>query len=192
MLDDAETTQYTHTLTMTGSIDGPNTYQCTVSNNKPSQDTANTTVQGMYMRGIVYAKTIIISTQSLLAILYNGLLGSPSYLVLIGEEDVEYVSQDEEYATVEVSWDTVMLGGYTSDVTYHLSYFTVEDNELIFQLSKVLPANTTSTSVAVRDWYAGLEHLFTVKSVLNTESIVYEGPSLNASIVFGEYTNMIL
>ena len=47
VLDDAETAQYTHTLTVTGSIDGPNTYQCTVSNNKPSQDTANTTVQGM-------------------------------------------------------------------------------------------------------------------------------------------------
>ena len=47
VLDNAETAQYTHTLTVTGSIDGPNTYQCTVSNNKPSQDTANTTVQGM-------------------------------------------------------------------------------------------------------------------------------------------------
>ena len=122
----------------------------------------------------------------------NGLLGSPNDLVLIGEEDEEYESQDEEYATVEVSWEAVMLRGYTSDATYHFSYFTVEDNELIFQLSKVLPANTTSTSVAVRDWYAGLEHIFTVKSVLNTETIVYEGPSLNASIVFGEYTNMIL
>ena len=121
----------------------------------------------------------------------NGLLGSPTDLVLIGEEEEEYESQDEEYATVEVSWDAVMLGGYTSDVTYHLSYFTIEDNELIFQLSKVLPANTTSTSVAVRDWYAGLEHLFTVKSVLKTESIVYEGPSLNASIVFGECNRTI-
>ena len=111
--------------------------------------------------------------------------------MLIGEEDEEYESQDEEYATVVVSWDTVMLGGYTSDVTYHLSYYTIEDDELIFQLSKELPANTTSTSVAVRDWYAGLEHLLTVKSVLNTESIVYEGPSLNASIVFGEYNRTI-
>ena len=89
--------------------------------------------------------------------------------------------------TVEVSWEAVMLGGYTSDVSYHLSYFTIEDNDLIFQLSKDLPANTTSTSVAVRDWYAGLEHLFTVKSVLKTETIVYESPSLNTSIVFGEY-----
>ena len=49
VLDNAETAQYTHTLTVTGSIDGSNTYQFTVSNNKPSQDTANTTVQGMYM-----------------------------------------------------------------------------------------------------------------------------------------------
>ena len=103
---------------------------------------------------------------------------------MIGEEEVEaYESQDEEYATVEVSWDAVMLGDNTSDVSYHLSYFTVEDNELIFQLSRELPANTTSTSVAVRDWYAGLQHLFTVKSVLSTESIVYEGPSLNACLV---------
>ena len=126
-------------------------------------------------------------TQSYHTILHNnGLLGSPSELVLIGEEVEEYESQDEEYATVEVSWDTVMLGDNTSDVTYYLSYFTIEDNELIFQLSKDLPANTTSTSVAVRDWYAGLEHLFTVKSVLNTETIVYEGPGLNASIVVGE------
>ena len=106
--------------------------------------------------------------------------------MLIGKEEEEYESQDEEYATVEVSWDTVMLRGYTSDATYHLSYFTIEDNELIFQLSKVLPANTTSTSVVIRDWYAGLEHIFTVKSVFKTESIVYESPSLNASIVFGE------
>ena len=48
VFDDAETAQYTHTLTVTGSIDRPNTYQCTVSNNKPSQDTANTTVKGVY------------------------------------------------------------------------------------------------------------------------------------------------
>ena len=107
--------------------------------------------------------------------------------MLIGKEDEEYVSQDEEYATVEVSWDAVMLGENTSDVTYHLSYFTVEDNELIFQLSKELPANITSTTVAVRDSYAGLEHLFTVKSVLKMESIVYESASVNVSIVFGEH-----
>ena len=78
---------------------------------------------------------------------------------MIGEEEEEYESQDEEYATVEVSWDAVILGGYTSSIYYHLSYSTVEDNELIFQLSRELPANTISTSVAVRDWYAGLEHL---------------------------------
>ena len=40
-----------------------------------------------------------ISTQWHCTILHNiGLLGSPSYLVLIGEEVEEYESQDEEYA----------------------------------------------------------------------------------------------
>ena len=38
MLDDPVTAQYTHTLTVTGKIGGQ--YQCTVSNSKPSNDTA--------------------------------------------------------------------------------------------------------------------------------------------------------
>ena len=85
-----------------------------------------------------------------------------------------------------------MLGENTSDVSYHLSYFTVEDNDLIFQSSKELPTKTTSTTVAVRDLYAGLEHLFTVKTVLKMESIVYESESVNASTVFGEYIIIII
>ena len=44
MLDDPVTAQYTHTLTVTGRLGGQ--YQCTVSNNKPSQDSAQFTVQG--------------------------------------------------------------------------------------------------------------------------------------------------
>ena len=44
LLDDPVTAQYTHTLTVTGRLGGQ--YQCTVSNNKPSQDSASITVQG--------------------------------------------------------------------------------------------------------------------------------------------------
>ena len=44
VLDDPVTAQYTHTLTVTGRLGGQ--YQCTVSNNKPSEDAANFTVQG--------------------------------------------------------------------------------------------------------------------------------------------------
>ena len=44
MLDDPVTAQYTHTLTVTGRLGGQ--YQCTVSNNKPSQNSANFNVQG--------------------------------------------------------------------------------------------------------------------------------------------------
>ena len=44
MLDDPVTAQYTHTLTVTGRDGGE--YQCNVSNNKPSQDSASFTVQG--------------------------------------------------------------------------------------------------------------------------------------------------
>ena len=44
VLDDPVTAQYTHTLTVTGRLGGE--YQCNVSNNKPSQDSAQLTVQG--------------------------------------------------------------------------------------------------------------------------------------------------
>ena len=44
VLDDPVTAQYTHTLTVTGRLGGQ--YQYTVSNNKPSQDSASFDVQG--------------------------------------------------------------------------------------------------------------------------------------------------
>ena len=43
VLDDPETAQYTHTLTVTTGGE----YTCTVSNNKPSSDSASTTVPGI-------------------------------------------------------------------------------------------------------------------------------------------------
>ena len=45
VLDDPETAQYNHTLTVTGLLAG--LYTCTVENNKPSSDSANITVQGI-------------------------------------------------------------------------------------------------------------------------------------------------
>ena len=45
VLNNTTTAQYTHTLTVTGRLGGQ--YQCTVSNNKPSQDSQQFTVAGM-------------------------------------------------------------------------------------------------------------------------------------------------
>ena len=47
VLDNCETSQYTHTLTVTGRLGGD--YICTVANNKPSEDSAQLTVQGIYV-----------------------------------------------------------------------------------------------------------------------------------------------
>ena len=44
VLDNTMTAQYTHTLTVTGTL--PGHYECTVSNNKPSTATRSFTVQG--------------------------------------------------------------------------------------------------------------------------------------------------
>ena len=44
VLDDPETAQYTHTLTVTSAGE----YTCTVENNKPSSDSATITIPGSY------------------------------------------------------------------------------------------------------------------------------------------------
>ena len=46
VLDNHITSQYTHTLTVTGRLGG--LYTCTVANNKPSEDSSSYTVQGNY------------------------------------------------------------------------------------------------------------------------------------------------
>ena len=45
VLDDQVTSQYTHTLTVTGRLEA--TYTCTVSNNKPSMSFSQLTVEGI-------------------------------------------------------------------------------------------------------------------------------------------------
>ena len=45
VLNDPVTAQYTHTLTVTGRLGG--LYTCTVTNDRPSEDLANYTVEGM-------------------------------------------------------------------------------------------------------------------------------------------------
>ena len=47
VLDDPVTAQYTHTLTVTGRLGG--LYQCTVSNSRPSQDSASLFVKCKYL-----------------------------------------------------------------------------------------------------------------------------------------------
>ena len=44
VLNDSVNATYTHTLTVTGRLGGD--YQCNVSNNKPSNDSSNITLQG--------------------------------------------------------------------------------------------------------------------------------------------------
>ena len=45
VFNDVATAQYTHTLTVTGRLGG--LYQCTVSNDKPSEAVADFTVEGI-------------------------------------------------------------------------------------------------------------------------------------------------
>ena len=55
VLDDRETAQYTHTLTVAGRLGG--LYTCTVANDKPSEAGSNITIQGVYNMSLRYIAT---------------------------------------------------------------------------------------------------------------------------------------
>ena len=55
VLDDPETAQYTHTLTVTGSLGG--LYTCTVSNNKPSSASASITVTSNTLFSLIHSSS---------------------------------------------------------------------------------------------------------------------------------------
>ena len=57
VLDDPLTAQYTHTLTVTGTLGGD--YTCTVANNIPSEDSTNIIMNGKHTR-CIYVHDIII------------------------------------------------------------------------------------------------------------------------------------
>ena len=58
-LDNPKTSQYTHTLTVTGRR--PVTYTCTVSNNKPSSASATITMKGNYLYSILCIQLCVVS-----------------------------------------------------------------------------------------------------------------------------------
>ena len=60
VLDDCVTAQYTHTLTVTGRVGGQ--YQCIVANSKPSQDSVQLNVQGVYILRIYTCPLSSLST----------------------------------------------------------------------------------------------------------------------------------
>ena len=76
VLDDPVTAQYTHTLTVTGSLGG--LYTCTVSNNKPSSASASITVTGNTLFSLIHSCNSLIW----LAHLYTTSLPVPSHIPL--------------------------------------------------------------------------------------------------------------
>ena len=69
VLDNRITSQYTHTLTVTGKLGG--LYTCTVANNKPSEDSAQLTVQGITHIDLSTPSHIVPGTNSHKLFLFN-------------------------------------------------------------------------------------------------------------------------
>ena len=98
VLDDPETAQYTHTLTVTTGGE----YTCTVSNNKPSSDSASITVPGINMQMCLVIRC-----------LFSVAASPPS--------DVTAIQDDP--TSIRVSWTP------SSDVTgYRIHYTSVSDS----------------------------------------------------------------
>ena len=113
---------------------------------------------------------------------YFPLTLAPKNFTILIVDDGECAVQYDECIAIEVSWSPALLGRNTFN---RISYYTIQGH-LIFQSSEELPGTTTSTTVVVRDPLPGLQHVFIVRSVVRTQSAIYEGPEANASITFGQ------
>ena len=103
--------------------------------------------------------------------------------IVIVDDGVQY----DDYIEIEVSWSPVTPVHVLLErnILTNFSYYTMQDH-LIFQSSEELPGNTTSTTVVVRDPLPGLQHVFTVRSFVRTQSAIYEGSEATEVIVFGQ------
>ena len=100
--------------------------------------------------------------------------------IVIVDDGVQYDNNIE----IEVSWTPVSLHLLERkfNIFTNFSYYTMQDHPI----SEEVPGTTTSTTVVVRDPLPGLQHVFTVRSVVRTQSATYEGPEATEVIVFGQ------
>ena len=104
VLDDPETAQYTHTLTVTTGGE----YTCTVSNNKPSSDSASITLLG----------NSAFTTNHCTFHKYNSMFSTPIFLVASPPSDVTAVQDGP--TSIRVSWTPPSPLGLTTG--YRISY----------------------------------------------------------------------
>ena len=102
VLDDRETAQYTHTLTVTGRLRG--LYTCTVANDKPSQDSAQ----------------LAINVQGIVSTAKSGVLHIYVYIIPIEVSPLSSVTVTASGNTVTVMWS---ISSSRDDVTGYLVHY---------------------------------------------------------------------
>ena len=168
VLNDTETAQYTHTLTI--SLAGE--YTCTVSNNKPSSDSASITVTGIYFTLNLHKSVIVLqisgpSPPTDVA----GVQGGPTSIRVtwtppdpLGDTTgyrIDYTTGGGSSGNVSVdggSTDNYTLTGLTNGETYTISI--------------VATSNTTSSSTVMANMAVGLCK-FTIFSKEDIFSVLY-------------------
>ena len=126
VLNNATTAQYTHTLTVTGRLGG--LYTCTVSNDKPSEDSAQLTVEG-----ITYIVSVLVSLHS-----PSPPAPSPPSAVSVSQNGLD---------SVLVSW-TPPSG--EPDVTGYIIYYQQDGGQRLSE-----NAGATATTVTITGLIAG-------------------------------------
>ena len=103
--------------------------------------------------------------------------------IVIVDDGVQYDNNIE----IEVSWSSVTPVHVLPErnISTNFSYYTIQDHR-IFQYSDMLPGDTTSTTVVVKDPLPGLHYVFIVRSFVRTQNATYEGPEATEVIVFGQ------
>ena len=116
MLDDPETSQYTHTLTVVGRLLG--IYVCTVANNKPSSASASFTLQGIDSTHIPHCQLKLNYSVWLLSLLWSIVDSEAHYCcVVIGVFPISSTVPSAPILTVTVTSTTITITGSVPSVS---------------------------------------------------------------------------
>ena len=170
VLDDPVTTQYTHTLTVTGRLGG--LYTCTVANNKPSSDTASINVPGILLKVMIYIVYIV----------------PPKFLPSSARP--ESVTFHPVNATaVRVSWSD---DSHHSTSLQYTSIFTAT-GAVISRYVTVLPPPVNDAVVAIDTDRDGYEQNFTLHYI-STDDLMIPAPApvTIATFAFGKLSEVFI
>ena len=167
VLNDPETSEYTHTLTVTGRREG--LYRCIVANNKPSQSSVQLNVQGKIVSNFVACKKVY-NRRSLLPELYQSCL---LYLIKICSVLYAWLyntapSPPSEVSISQNGLDSILVSWTVSGESIVTGYIISYQQQDGVHTDSVTVDDTAVTSTIITGLMIGATYSISIVATSNT------------------------